>query len=63
MLHRKNREIEMRESLLLYAGYFSVGVLFGAWVWYELGAQSALEFYTGFWSNNRYRWTTCSSWP
>jgi len=48
VLHRQDREIEMRESLLLYSGYFSVGVLFGAWVWYELGAQSALEFYTGF---------------
>jgi len=48
VLHRQDREIEMRESLLLYSGYFSVGVLFGAWVWYQLGAQSALEFYTGF---------------
>ena len=48
VLHRQDREIEMRESLLLYAGYFSVGVLFGLWVWHELGAQSALEFYTGF---------------
>jgi tellurite resistance protein TerC len=48
VLHRQDREIEMRESLLLYSGYFSVGVLFGAWVWFELGAQSALEFYTGF---------------
>ncbi|MBJ9976559.1 TerC family protein [Pseudomonas sp. S75] len=48
VLHRQEREIEMRESLLLYAGYFSVGVLFGAWVWMELGARSALEFYTGF---------------
>lgn len=48
VLHRKEREIEMRESLLLYSGYFSVGVLFGAWVWFELGAKSALEFYTGF---------------
>lgn len=48
VLHRQEREIEMRESLLLYSGYFSVGVLFGVWVWYELGAQSALEFYTGF---------------
>lgn len=47
VLHREQREIEMRESLLLYAGYFSVGVAFGGWVWYELGAQSALEFYTG----------------
>ncbi len=48
VLHRHDREIEMRESLLLYSGYFSVGVLFGAGVWYQLGAQSALEFYTGF---------------
>ena len=48
VLHRDQHEIEMRESLLLYSGYFSVGVLFGAWVWLELGAQRALEFYTGF---------------
>jgi len=48
ILHRDQHEIEMRESLLLYSGYFSVGVLFGLWVWYELGSQSALEFYTGF---------------
>ncbi|MDH4608755.1 TerC family protein [Pseudomonas sp. BN102] len=48
VLHRDQHEIEMRESLLLYSGYFSVGVLFGIWVWFQLGAQSALEFYTGF---------------
>jgi tellurite resistance protein TerC len=48
ILHRDQHEIEMRESLLLYSGYFSVGVLFGLWVWHELGSQSALEFYTGF---------------
>ncbi|WP_068826959.1 TerC family protein [Pseudomonas sp. BMS12] len=48
ILHRDQHEIEMRESLLLYSGYFGVGVLFGLWVWHELGAQSALEFYTGF---------------
>ncbi|WP_144964301.1 TerC family protein [Pseudomonas sp. DE0010] len=48
VLHRHDREIEMRESLLLYSGYFGVGVLFGVGVWYYLGAQPALEFYTGF---------------
>ncbi|MCY1501050.1 putative membrane-bound redox modulator Alx [compost metagenome] len=48
VLHRDQHEIEMRESLLLYSGYFTVGVAFGGWVWYELGAHSALEFYTGF---------------
>jgi tellurite resistance protein TerC len=48
VLHRQEREIEMRESLLLYSGYFSIGVLFGVWIWVQLGAQSAMEFYTGF---------------
>lgn len=48
VLHRDQHEIEMRESLLLYSGYFSVGLLFGGWVWWQLGATKALEFYTGF---------------
>jgi len=48
VLHRDQHEIEMRESLLLYSGYFSVGLLFGGWVWWQLGAASAVEFYTGF---------------
>ena len=47
LLHRGEREIGMRESLLLYAGYSCTGLLFGVWIWYELGAQLALEFYTG----------------
>ncbi|MDA7086177.1 TerC family protein [Pseudomonas sp. SA3-5] len=48
VLHRDQHEIEMRESLLLYSGYFSAGLLFGGWIWGELGASKALEFYTGF---------------
>ncbi|WPC03201.1 TerC family protein [Pseudomonas benzenivorans] len=47
VLHREQHEIEMRESLLLYGGYFSVGMAFGAWIWWQLGATKALEFYTG----------------
>lgn len=47
VLHRDQREIEMGESLLLYSGYFSVGMAFGGWVWWQLGATKALEFYTG----------------
>jgi tellurite resistance protein TerC len=48
VLHRDQHEIEMRESLLLYSGYFSVGIAFGGWIWFQLGATKALEFYTGF---------------
>ncbi|MDX1297439.1 MAG: TerC family protein [Pseudomonas sp.] len=48
VLHRDNHEIAMRESLLLYSGYFTVGAAFGGWIWWQLGATKALEFYTGF---------------
>ncbi len=48
MLHRDDHEIGVRESLLLSAGYISVALLFGAWVWWYLGAQSGMDYYTGF---------------
>jgi tellurite resistance protein TerC len=48
VLHRKEREIGIRESLWLSAGYISVALIFGAWVWWHLGAQSGMEYLTGF---------------
>ena len=48
VLHQDDHEIGVRESLLLSAGYISVALLFGAWVWWYLGAQSGMEYYTGF---------------
>ena len=47
-LHKGQREIEARESFLLYAGYMAIAFVFGAWVWYARGAQSGLEFFTGY---------------
>ena len=34
VLHKDDREIGVSESLLLSAGYISVALLFGAWVWW-----------------------------
>ena len=48
VLHQDDREIGVRESLLLSAGYISVALLFGAWVWWYLGAPSGMDYYTGF---------------
>ena len=48
VLHRKSKEIEVTESLLLSAVYISIGVAFGAWVWWYLGPQSGMEYMTGF---------------
>ena len=48
VLHRKHREIGVRESLLLSGGYIALGLAFGGWVWSQLGAQSGVEYLTGF---------------
>ena len=48
VLHKDDHEIGVKESLLLSSGYISVAVMFGAWVWWYLGAQSGMEYYTGF---------------
>ncbi|MEO6114270.1 MAG: TerC family protein [Sphingomicrobium sp.] len=48
VLHRKEREIGVRESLALSAGYISLGLAFGGWVWWYLGETAGLQFITGF---------------
>ena len=48
VLHKDDHEIGVRESLFLSAGYISMAVLFGAWVWWYLGAQSGIEYFKGF---------------
>ena len=48
VLHRADREIGVRESLMLSAGYITVALSFGAWVWWYLGAPSGIAYYTGF---------------
>ena len=48
VLNKKDHEIEVKESLLLSAGYIGVALVFGAWVWWYLGAQSGMEYLTGF---------------
>jgi tellurite resistance protein TerC len=48
VLHKEDREIGVRESLLLSAGYIAVALMFGGWVWWYLGSESGMDFYTGF---------------
>ena len=48
VLHKEHREIGVNESLVLSAGYISLGVAFGAWVWWYLGSESGMEYMTGF---------------
>lgn len=48
VLHRKSREIGIRESLALSATYIVIGLAFGGWVWWSLGAEPAMNYVTGF---------------
>ena len=48
VLHREDREIGVTESLWLSAGYIAMGLLFGVWVWWYVGAESGINYFTGF---------------
>lgn len=48
ILHRDQREMGVRESLLLSAVYLALGVSFGGFVWWQLGATAGIQYLTGF---------------
>lgn len=48
LLHKEQREISMRESLVLSAMYVGLGLAFGGFVWWSLGAAAGAEYLTGF---------------
>lgn len=48
VLHRKTQVISIRESLVLSTIYVAMGLGFGAWLWWYQGAQSGIEYLTGF---------------
>jgi tellurite resistance protein TerC len=48
ILHREQREIGVRESLLLSALYLTLGIGFGGLVWWQLGDTAGIQYLTGF---------------
>ncbi len=48
VLHRKSHAIGVGESLGLSAFYITIGLGFGGIIWLWLGAQSGMEYLTGF---------------
>ena len=48
VLHRKQREIGARESLVLSAFYIALGLAFGGWVWWYMGPAAGMNYVTGF---------------
>ncbi|WP_371826493.1 TerC family protein [Ensifer sp. PDNC004] len=48
ILHKENKEINVAESVKLSAFYIALGLSFGGFVWWYLGAESGLAYMTGF---------------
>ena len=48
ILHKEDREMGIKESLKLSAFYISIALAFGVWVWLQKGAESGMQYYTGF---------------
>lgn len=48
VLHRKAKEIGVKESMLMSAFYIVIGIAFGGWIWFQQGQQPAVEYLTGF---------------
>ncbi|MBR7158304.1 MAG: TerC family protein [Alphaproteobacteria bacterium] len=48
VLNRKAHEIKAVESLKLCSLYVAIACLFGGWIAYSMGKESALEYFTGY---------------
>jgi tellurite resistance protein TerC len=48
LLNRNAGGIGVRRSLTLSAFYIALGLAFGGWVWWQLGADAGLAYVTGF---------------
>src|SRR3546814_12216670 len=48
VLHKKQREIGVTESLTLSAVYIVLGLGFGGCVWWYMGATAGMQYVTGF---------------
>lgn len=48
VFHRKAHEVSIRESMWMSLFYVTIALLFGVFVWWEMGAQSGKEFLTGY---------------
>jgi tellurite resistance protein TerC len=48
VFNRKSHAISIKEALLWALVWFSLAMIFNAWIYFEFGTQTALEFFTGY---------------
>lgn len=48
VLHKDNHVISVKESLWMSTGYIAIAMMFGGWIWWEMGQDSGMNYMTGF---------------
>ncbi|WAC28545.1 TerC family protein [Ancylobacter sp. SL191] len=48
VLNKGEKELGIAESLKLSAFYIAVAIVFGGWIWYSMGPESSLQYFTGY---------------
>ncbi|MDP3298757.1 MAG: TerC family protein [Phenylobacterium sp.] len=48
VFNRKDHIIGPAESVKAASAYIALGLSFGAWIWFDLGSEKAVEYYTGY---------------
>ncbi len=48
VLNKKDHVIEASESLRLAGIYVAIALLFGVWLWWELGADDGMDYFTAY---------------
>lgn len=48
LFNKKNHIIHPKESLKMCSIYATVACLFGAWIWYDMGAKEGIDYFTGY---------------
>jgi len=48
LFNKKNHVIHPKESMKMCSIYAAVACLFGGWVWYSMGAEDGMDYFTGY---------------
>jgi len=48
VLNKGDKEITAKRAMIIYTFYIAMAVAFGGWIWWELGAEKAMLYYTGY---------------
>jgi tellurite resistance protein TerC len=48
ILNKSDKELGIAESLKLSVFYIAIAVVFGAWIWWSMGPEPGMQYFTGY---------------